>query len=198
MTDSNIEFIKPCVYVTPHSELSADSLKLIEYCGRVCYNSTHKMTANSAENFVRSLIARGHMSPLEHVTASFEIICSRACSHQIVRHRLCAFSQESQRFCRYDKLLPIIDLLDTEKDNLEQYKEIHAEYIRRLEGGMSAQQARLILPNSTATKIIVSSNLRQWLHMLKTRISKYADAEIMYIFLNIQETLVEFFPCIFA
>jgi thymidylate synthase (FAD) len=197
MTDSNVVFIKPTAYVNPFAELPVNALQTIEYCGRVCYRSTDKMGQGS-ESFIKSLIARKHMSPLEHVMASFEIICSRACSHQIVRHRLCAFNQESQRFFRYDKELPIIDLFDSERVNTEQYEKIHVEYNRRLASGMAAQQARLILPNSTATVLIVSTNFRQWLHMIKERTNKHADVEIRFIFNTIQDILADAYPCIFA
>lgn len=76
-------------------------LKKLEICGRTCYQSEPK--GNSAEDFIRNIIKRGHESVLEHISITARFICSRACSHQLVRHRLASFSQESMRFCAYNK-----------------------------------------------------------------------------------------------
>ena len=78
-------------------------LKRIESAGRVCYKSESNITDDSSENFVKMIIARGHESVLEHVGVTAKFICSRACSHQLVRHRIASFSQESQRYCNYTK-----------------------------------------------------------------------------------------------
>ena len=76
-------------------------LKKLEAAGRTCYKSENKMTEDSAANFVRNLIKRGHESVLEHVSITVRIITDRGISHEIVRHRLASYSQESTRYCNY-------------------------------------------------------------------------------------------------
>lgn len=75
----------------------------IERCGRICYKSEDRITPDSADRFVNDICRKGHESVLEHCAATAIVICSRACSHQLVRHRIAAYSQESQRFCNYGK-----------------------------------------------------------------------------------------------
>jgi thymidylate synthase (FAD) len=176
------------------------TLKTIESYGRVCYNSEKKITPESASNFVKSLIKSGHESVIEHISATFLITCSRACSHQIVRHRLCSFSQSSQRYIKYRGKLefinqkypdlppqPVIDSLNTAAK----------AYHDLLDSGLPAQKARMVLPNAMSTKIVVTTNLRQWRHMIQQRTSPAADEEIRWVFTNIQELLHERLPEMF-
>ena len=87
--NATIEFVTP------------NSLQLIERCGRTCYLSNDKITEHSAEKFVKMIIDRGHHSVLEHATMTARLICDRGVSHEAVRHRICAISQESSRYCNY-------------------------------------------------------------------------------------------------
>ena len=76
-------------------------LKKIEKIGRVCYKSENNITEDSAERFIKNIIKNGHESVLEHVSISVRVICDRGVSHEIVRHRIGSYSQESTRYCNY-------------------------------------------------------------------------------------------------
>lgn len=91
-----------------------NAMKLIELAGRTCYKSEGKITDNSADAFVRMLLKRGHESVLEHASATFKIICDRGISHEIVRHRIASYSQESTRYVKYGELEVVIpdELID--------------------------------------------------------------------------------------
>ena len=78
-----------------------DVLRKIELSGRVCYKSEDRITEDSAEKFIRGIIKRGHESVLEHVSLSVRVICDRGVTHEIVRHRIASYSQESTRYCNY-------------------------------------------------------------------------------------------------
>lgn len=185
---NTIHFIKPSADLF---HLTTDPLKLIEYAGRICYNSTDRIDEGTALSFARGLYRKGHLSVFEHVSATFLITCSRACSHQIVRHRLCSYSQESQRYVKYEAMLPVIELFERQNISVDFYIKAFNEYKRLLSEGNPPQRARLVLPNSTATKLLMTTNLRQWLHIIEQRTSPHADEEIRYIFKQIRETLFE-------
>ena len=81
----------------------ADILRHIERCGRICYKSEGRITENSADDFVRGIIKRGHEAVLEHASFSVKFVCDRGVSHELVRHRLASYCQESTRYCNYSK-----------------------------------------------------------------------------------------------
>jgi thymidylate synthase (FAD) len=170
-------------------------LKRIEECGRICYRSADRTTEESASGFVKGLVKSGHLSVLEHINVSFLIICSRACSHQLVRHRLASYSQASQRYIKYQEgefYNPGLPYLD------EYYTQTFEGYKALLDLGMKPQEARLVLPNGTLTELVVTTNLRQWKHMIALRTSKAADDEIRALFLDIQRQFREVLPEIFG
>jgi len=168
-----------------------DILHNIESYGRVCYKSESRITVETVTVFIRNLIKRGHESVLEHMSVSVRIICDRGVSHEIVRHRIASYSQESTRFCNYRKIGVVFikpcflsdcpEGIFTAKKYLE-YNfsnrtscwlrcmlqcEIDYEYL--ISDGASPQEARSVLPNSLKTEIIVTMNLRQWRHFFKLR-----------------------------
>lgn len=179
---------------------------LIEICGRVCHASEPK---GDPAGFVRRIMDMGHLSVIEHVSVGFMVTCSRACSHQLVRHRLCAISQESQRYCEYGGrkeasfYLPgIVDVGFGAADDKEllknNYKYSYDLYRSLVMGGVRPQIARLALPNATMTRLAVTANLRQWLHMITLRTSPAADEEIRALFLDIQSQFRGVLPEIFG
>ena len=159
-------------------------LRNIELAGRTCYKSEHKITADSAKAFVRTLIRSGHESVLEHEKISIRVICDRGISHEIVRHRLCSYSQESTRYCDYgDGQVKFIDMAGYLTP--EQYlvwgmamvsAEKTYEELRKL--GVKPQLARNVLPNSLKTEIVWSADLREWRLILKQRTSKAAHPQM--------------------
>jgi thymidylate synthase (FAD) len=168
-------------------------LEIIEQCGRTCYKSEDKITANSAEKFVKVILKNGHESVIEHVSASVRFITNRGVTHELVRHRLCAFSQESTRYVKYDDnmefILPVWCKNRTTQDAAAYHKDdefqwfmamedVERRYIKLLQNGWRPEQAREILPNSLKTEIVVTANLREWRHIFKLRTTKAAHPQI--------------------
>lgn len=154
---------------------------LIEAAGRTCYKSESK-THEYSPGFVRNLIKSGHMSVIEHATMTVRFITDRGVTHELVRHRLASYSQESTRYCNYgnqDHLVFIrpVWMRSTCRSNLstaeyEWFKAmLHAEthYLIMLYHGWAPEQARSVLPNSLKTEIVVTANMREWRHIFKLR-----------------------------
>jgi thymidylate synthase (FAD) len=171
-------------------------LKKIERIGRVCYKSEDKITEDSAEKFIRGIIKRGHESVIEHCSISVKVICDRGVTHEIVRHRLASYSQESTRYCNYtaDKFsnqISCIDLAtgfhydmndaaDRKKWEIWQSAMESAEkhYFALIEAGAKPEEARSVLPNSLKTEIIVTMNLNGWSHFFELRCAPDAHPDI--------------------
>jgi len=155
--------------------------ELLEHAGRICYQSEGR---GEPGKFLRARVAEGHESIIEHASASFEISgISRACSHQLVRHRIASYSQESQRYVDMSEpewALPP-DVLESEAamevwdDFAREVKEAY-RVLREL--GIRKEDARFVLPNAAATRIIVTMNFRELLHFFRIRISGAAQWEI--------------------
>ena len=175
-----------------------EMLKKIERAGRICYKSEDKISDGSAEKFVGNIIKNGHESVLEHEKISVKVICDRGVSHEIVRHRIASYSQESTRYCNYNKNqfgneITVIKPLYWEKDSREYlvWKESmemsEKAYMDLIELGASPQEARSVLPNSLKTEIVITMNLREWRHFFALRTSERAHPqmrEIAYMMLN--------------
>ena len=161
-------------------------LKSIEAAGRTCYKSEDRITEDSATRFVSGIIKSGHESVLEHQSISVRIICDRGISHELVRHRIASFSQESTRFCNYkDKEIEFITPCFWQESNepapdptapptsLEWWKlamlQSEVFYKKMLSDGATPQEARSILPNSLKTELVMTANLREWRHFFKLR-----------------------------
>ncbi len=167
-------------------------LKHIERCGRVCYKSEDKIADGSAEKFVAGIIKRGHESVLEHYSFTVRFICDRGVSHEIVRHRMASYSQESTRYCNYSKdgfgsEITVIEpcYLDAENGDAAAWcawwwacKGAETQYFNMLQEGSTPQEARAVLPNSLKTELIMTANLREWRHFLKLRTAKAAHPQI--------------------
>jgi thymidylate synthase (FAD) len=158
----------------------ATILKHIERIGRVCYKSEERITDESAPKFVKTLIERGHEAMIEHFSFSVKFVCDRGVSHEIVRHRVASFAQESTRYCNYSKEqfgeeITVIRPLFFEDNSdafMEWYcgcHEVEKSYFALLKSGKSPQEARSVLPNSLKTEIVMTANLREWRTVLKLR-----------------------------
>ena len=179
----------------------AEILKRIEKAGRTCYKSEDRITAESAEAFVRMLIERGHESVFEHESITVRFICDRSISHEIVRHRLASYSQESQRYVRYDGDIEFINPRMPNAKAYEAWQELceRAEeaYRELLSYGVQPQQARSVLPNSTKTEIIMTANLREWRHFLKLRTAKAAHPQMRELTVPLLKELQKQIPVVF-
>jgi thymidylate synthase (FAD) len=183
-------------------------LKNIEKIGRVCYKSEDKITSDSSKRFIQNLMNSGHESVIEHISVSFRVICDRGVSHEIVRHRIASYSQESTRYCDYsadkfDKQLTFIKPLFFDSEDCK-YKLWHnsmenAEIVYRelIQNGASPQEARSVLPNSLKTEIVMTMNLREWRHFIKLRTSKAAHPQMRQVALLILKKLKNNVPILF-
>ena len=184
-------------------------MKHIERAGRVCYKSESRISDTSAEKFIANIIKSGHESVIEHVSLTFKIICDRGITHEIVRHRLASYSQESSRYCDYSndkfdgELTFIKPCFWTEDDeNFQLWKQTMAyleeRYLNMRKSGIRPEQARSILPNSLKTEIFMTANLREWRHFLKLRTSNRAHPQMREIALKIYKILNEKLPILFS
>lgn len=181
-------------------------LQHIERCGRICYKSEAKITDNSAEAFVRGLIKRGHEAVLEHASLSVRFVCDRGVSHEIVRHRLAAYCQESTRYCNYSKegfgseitvIMPCY--LDAQGLSIWRRACETAEtaYFDLLDWGCTPQEARAVLPNSLKTELYMTADLREWRHFFKLRTSPAAHPQMREVALLALRELQAAVPVIF-
>lgn len=180
-------------------------LKHIEMCGRVCYKSEDKINDDSAEKFVRRIIKSGHESVLEHASITVRFICDRGVSHEIVRHRIASYSQESTRYCDYSKdkfggeisviePVGIGDELLTWKANCDGAE---AAYKRMIRARITPQAARSILPTCLKTELIMTANLREWRHFLRLRTSEAAHPQMRALAVELRGKLREAVPVVF-
>lgn len=167
-------------------------LQKIEKAARVCYKSEEKIKEGSAEEFVKGILARGHESVIEHEKITVTVICDRGVSHEIVRHRIASYSQESTRYCNYNsgkfgnELTVIKPCFWDEKD--EKYKiwkqeieMLEKSYNQLINLGATPQEARSILPNSLKTEIVITMNIREWRHFFKLRTAEAAHPQMKQI-----------------
>lgn len=155
-------------------------LEKIEKVARTCYKSEGKIQEGSAAKMVASIIKSGHEAMLEHASVTVKFVVDRGISHELVRHRLASFAQESTRYCNYSKddfgseitfIIPEYLEYKSEGWNIwkESMKQAEDAYFKMLDFGLSPQQARAVLPNSLKTEVVMTANLREWRHFFKLR-----------------------------
>lgn len=203
-----------------------EELQRIEIAGRTCYKSEEKITPDgeSAKRFVKMIIDNGHEAMLEHSSLSVRFICSRGVSHEIVRHRLFSFAQESTRYCNYSKGKfggECSFIVPPDKDwgvNTDEYYDnedygfvadstrrlwydallaAEDDYMDLLKQGWSPQQARDVLPNALKTEIVVTGNYREWRHFFKLRCDEKAHPHIRALAKETLEDIKMRIPVVF-
>ena len=183
--------------------------RLIELAGRVCYKSEDKISEGSDQKLLAHLKNLNHESVLEHSSITVHFCTDRGVTHELVRHRLCAFSQESTRYCNYgkDKFGGEITVIEPPfwEPGSNQYQvwfnqcaEAETTYLKLLEMESNAQEARTVLPNSLKTEIIVTANAREWRHILKLRTSAAAHPQIRQIMVPLAHHLASRWPALFG
>lgn len=202
-----MRIIEPSVEIM--SIVDSDSiLKNLEFCGRVCYKSENNITKDSANRFIRMIIKNGHESVLEHEKLTVKFICDRGVSHEIVRHRIASYSQESTRYCNYnqDKFGNELTLIkpcfweegqlpyEIWKSNMQMVED---NYNKLIALGAKPEEARSILPNSLKTEIVVTMNMREMRHFLKLRTSPKAHPQMRQVACILLKELKEKLPVIF-
>jgi len=192
--------------IEPSVELMAytpDMLKLIEHAGRTCYKSEEKITDESAEEFVRMVLKRGHHSVLEHGSVTVKFIADRGMTHELVRHRLVSYSQESTRFCSYsrDKFGSEIAVIKPPGMGatasitwVEACEKAEEKYMAMTRQGCKPQIARSVLPICLKTEIVTSANVREWRHILTRRTSGKAHPQIRKLMTDVWHIFHERWP----
>lgn len=184
--------------------ITQDVEKIIESAGRTAYLSTNRQRTGSEKKFIKMLIKRGHTTVLEHASATFKIKgISRACTHQLVRHRLCSFVQQSQRYVDESNFSFV------EPPAIRKNKKAHSLFIKFIGHAKSAyadikqlgiknEDARFVLPNAVESEIVVTANLREWRHIIELRGSSNAQWEIRKMAIEILEILKKYTPTVFC
>jgi len=183
-------------------------LESIEKAGRVCYKSENMITPNSSKEFIQKILQSGHESVIEHEKITVKIICDRGVSHEIVRHRIASYSQESTRYCNYSKdkfgneltlIRPFFWNKDSEKYIIwqETMQTIENNYNKLISIGAQPEEARSILPNSLKTEIVVTMNLREWRHFFKLRTASKAHPQMREITIPMLKRFKEEVPIVF-
>ena len=197
--DSRVELLEP---------IDAPAiLRKLELALRNCYKSEDKIEEGSAERIISSCITRGHESPMEHASITYRVICDRGVSHEWVRHRIASYSQESTRYCNYNKgkfnseltfiypywhkdLPPINEFRYDELTKDQQIKldwwsilnsscrDIEMHYRMLIERGAAPEAARALLPNCLKTEIVCTMNIRELRNFFKLRTTKFAHPDI--------------------
>jgi thymidylate synthase (FAD) len=193
--------------LTPKVELlsiSPNAEKLIEAAGRTSYLSFDKQGEDSEKRFIRMLIKSGHLSVLEHAYATFRISgASRAFTHQLVRHRLCSFIQQSQRYVDESNFNYI------EPDSIKNNPEAHSVFVDFIGKAKEAylklnrlkikkEDARYVLPNAVESQIVVSANFREWRRIIDLRGKAQSQWEIRRVTIEILRILKHHAPNVFG
>lgn len=212
--------------VKPSAEIlriTTDALELIEIAGRTCYKSENSITNDSSQKFTQMLLKRGHESVLEHATATVRFICDRGVTHEIVRHRLASYSQESTRYCDYNgghvafiippwcrfrpgeaslstddlALSTINSMVDPDSFWLYSMQVAENNYKKLRKLGWRPEQVRSILPNSLKTEIVMTANFREWRHFFKLRTSPAAHPQMREVAVPLLLSMKEKVPVLF-
>lgn len=202
-----------------NTEVFNGMLERIEKAGRTCYKSEDRITKESAPKFVEMIIKRGHEAMLEHGgMISVRFICNRGVSHEIVRHRIASFAQESTRYCNYnkDKFGSEITCISIEPMMSERIEEIgcyrileileehekamidaEKHYMRMIDLGCTPQEARSVLPESIKTEIVVSANPREWRAFFKLRVAGASHPQMREITRPLLDEFKRLVPVLF-
>lgn len=209
--------------LSPISENGIQELQMIEKIARVCYKSEGNITEDgeSAKKLITSLIKKGHEAMLEHSMLSVKFICDRGISHELVRHRLASFAQESQRYVNMslDKfggectfILPEFwdvnqvyapdgEEAEDRDAKLEMWKQVMEKsedtYLSLIDANAKPEQARSVLPNSTKTEIVVTANYREWRNIFKLRTESHAHPSMRYLMIPLLKDVKDKIPVVF-
>ena len=202
-----MKLIKPSTEIlTPINGM--DVLKAIEIAARTCYKSEDKITDDSAKKLVSGLLKSGHEAMIEFVDITVKFICDRGVSHEIVRHRVASYAQESTRYCNYskDKFGNELSFIHNDIDDMDNagavdyantLETIESAYFQLIKDGVAPQMARAILPNSLKTEINVKMNLREWRHFFSLRCAPAAHPQMRELTIPLLEKMHNLVPIIF-
>ncbi|RLB93546.1 MAG: FAD-dependent thymidylate synthase [Deltaproteobacteria bacterium] len=198
-----MEIVKPWYKIRTKQHTIDDIMEGLEDAGRTCYKSEDKITPGSADKFIRKIIDLGHETVLEHAILSVRIVCDRGVTHEIVRHRLASYSQESTRYCDYQgagiQFIHPLGLTEEQKIRRENhYMMVQKLYDQERDEGLSPQIARGILPNSLKTEIVMTCNLREWRHFFKLRAAAPAHPQMKELAIPMLTDFYKLLPVVFG
>ena len=180
----------------------------LELAARTCYKSEDRIDQGTAEALLKRLLKTGHESVIEHISITVRLVCDRGVTHELVRHRLCSFSQESTRYANYSKEkfgreITVIKPFFWQEGS-DQYKEWESameacerSYLALLDSGAKAQEARSVLPNSLKTDIVVTANIREWMHVFNLRCSPASHPQMRQVMLPLLNEFYTRIPVLF-
>lgn len=200
IVEPKVEIITPII--------ADEILKHIEKVGRVCYKSESNITDKSANDFVSGIIKRGHEAVIEHFNITVKFTTDRGISHEIVRHRIASYAQESTRYCNYSKdkfskeisVVKPVNIVENTSEFEDWMKAMmcaETAYFSLIDDGCKPQVARSVLPTCTKTEIMVTMNLREWRHFIRLRSSKAAHPDIRILAIDLLKQFKNNIPVIF-
>lgn len=184
--------------------------QVIELAGRTCYKSEDKITDGSAHEFIEKIKNFKHESVLEHGSITVRFVVDRGVSHELVRHRLASFSQESTRYCCYakDKFGKEITVIepcfwaDVHEGKYMAWhyacKQAEESYFDLLKRGATAQEARSVLPNSLKTEVVMTANPREWRHVFAVRTHRDAHPQMREVMVPLLGQFAMRWPSLFG
>ncbi len=182
------------------------ALRRVEFAGRICYKSEDRISDTSYIRFIQMLIQRGHWSVVEHATMTAHLVTNRGVTHELVRHRIASYSQESTRYCNYNQgrfggEITVIAPPELSNDELPVWQEgvraAERAYLQLIERGASPQIARGVLPTDLKAEIVITANLREWHHLFSMRCAPNAHPHIRYIMRRGLARAIEWFTPVF-
>ncbi len=198
-----MEIVEPQVII--ETPLNAGRVLInLERYGRTAYKSEDRITEDSAEEFIRGIIKSGHESVLEHENITVRFICDRGVTHELVRHRIAAYTQESTRYVNYTKrgiqvIKPCFWDENEDKYRIWYAAMVNAEsrYNLLIREGATPQEARSVLPNSLKTEIVATMNIREWRHVLRLRTAKSAHPQMQQVMIILLTKFKTAIPVLF-
>lgn len=176
----------------------------IEIAGRTCYQSQDKITPDSSKKFCSKMIDLGHHAMIEFGNIIVKFVTNRGVTHELVRHRLCSFAQESTRYVKYGRDMEFIkpvwweDSAYTTQIHFRDFLHFSSKYYCDLiDAGWAPQQAREVLPNALKTEIVVNANVREWRHIFTLRCAKVAHPQMRALMIGTLDSFVELWPSLF-
>ena len=194
-------------YIIDCPESPIDMLRRLERYARKCYQSEDKITDISYVTMIKKVMAKGHLSVLDHAFVSVVFIMNRGISHELVRHRIGGYSQESTRWCSYNKdkfggeisFIPNLDGL-TEvqiQRRLNFYKQVEDLYLTELSEGIKPQQARDNLVICLKTEIVATYDLTEWRNVFSKRTALDAHPQMRELMVPLLQDFKDLIPIVF-
>lgn len=179
-------------------DITHDALELIERIGRVSHQSKKIGTLRETHEFITKRIQEQHFGLFEHAHATFKFITSRAITHELVRHRLCSFVQESTRYCDY-KGLDFVSNLQLDSPEFKEFETALKKCREYLQNkGIKIEDIRDIFPACLKAEIVMTANFRQWMHIIKLRYSNKAHPMMTELMGGVYDILHSQYPSIFC